>query len=101
MAHHVTEGAEHLWALALELLPEGPLGAPLPREDARELQDDASVEEISPRRQLLDAIEDARPLGIEQYFVLVGEEFSCAKSAARTQPTQGIREPWAEVREII
>ena len=63
--------------------------APILR-DRLERQKQGPVGEIGPGDDVLDAVQDHRPAGVEQHLVLVGVELAHSEATAGGEPAQGV-----------
>ena len=77
------------------------LGAAPFLRDRLQREEHGTVGEIGPRHDVLDAVQDHRPGGVEQYLVLVGVKLAHREAAAGGQPTERVGNPGGQARHVV
>jgi len=70
--------------------PQLPFGAAALLGDRLQSEEHGAVGEIGPRHDVLDAVEDHRPGGVEQHLVVIGVKLADGEAAAGREPAQRV-----------
>ncbi len=69
--------------------------------DRLQRQEHGAIGEIGPRHDVLDAVQDHRPGGVEQHLVLIGIELAHREAAAGGKPAKRVGNPGGQARHIV
>ena len=69
--------------------------------DRLQRQEHGAIGEVGPRHDVLDAVQDHRPGGVEQYFVLIGIKLAHREAAAGGEPAERVGNPGGQARHVV
>ena len=101
MRGRIEERAKNVRSGELELPPKRSLRPALPFGNRCEHQQDSAVGKIRTSDNILDTVEDDRPRGREQNFVLIGEQPTCRKGTSARKTAESIRQPGRQTAKIV
>jgi hypothetical protein len=62
---------------------------------------DRPLQQVGPGDELLDPVQDHRPLGLERHLLVVGEQLPGREPAPGGQPAEGVRQRGREPRQVV
>ena len=69
--------------------------------DRLQRQEHGAVGEVGPGHDVLDAVQDHRPGGVEQHLVLIGVELAHREAAAGREPAERVGNPRRQARHVV
>ena len=99
--HGVEQHTKDPRALRVERGPEFLLRAAAFFRDRLQRQEHGAVGKVGPGDDLLDAVEDHRPRGVEQHLILVAVELAHSKATAGCQPAKRVGNPPRQARHVV
>jgi hypothetical protein len=99
--HGVEQHTKDTRAFGVEGGPQFLLRSAVFFRDRLQRQEHGAVGEVGPGDDLLDAVEDHRPRGVEQHLVLVGVKLAHREATAGCQPAKRVGNPTRQTRNVV
>src|SRR4051812_17929588 len=101
MHQDIEQSAEEAWAGCFEVPPEFVLCTPLRGRDSGWGNEQRAVGEIGAHGDVFDAVDDLRPLYVEELLIGISVQFAVALAAAGRKAAETVGEPLRQEGEII
>ena len=99
--HGIEQHAKDTRALGLERRPKFGLRTAALLGDRLQRQEDRSIGEVGPGHDVLDAVQDHRPGGVEQHLVLIGIQLAHGEAAAGRETAERVGNPRRQARHVV